>query len=211
MKQPAEPDTELVLVRHGETEWNSGHRVQGHTDVPLSERGRRQAARLAPRLAREPIRALYASDLSRAIQTAEPAAAILGLSIVSSAAFREAHYGAWEGLTVDEIAARYPDDYALWSRDSARHRPPDGESLEMLQARVMDGIEALLERHAGETVCVVAHGGSLRAAVCGLLRLPIDVWRSLRVDNTGITRIRFSNLGPQLTLFNECGHLEGLT
>jgi broad specificity phosphatase PhoE len=211
MKQLIAPDTEIILVRHGETEWNSGHRVQGHTDVPLSERGRLQAERLGPRLAREPIRALYASDLGRAVQTAEPAAALLGLTIVSSAAFREADYGAWEGLTADEIAARYPEEYSLWRIDSARHRPPSGESLERLQERVMRGVTEVLECHGGETVCVVAHGGSVRAAICGLLQLPLDVWRSLRTDNTGITRIRFSNLGPQLALFNDIGHLEGLS
>jgi broad specificity phosphatase PhoE len=210
MKPAIAPNTELILVRHGETAWNSGHRVQGHTDVPLSERGRAQAARLAPRLAREPIRAFYASDLARAIDTAEPAATCLGLSTVCSAAFREADYGAWEGLTVDEIAARFPAEYERWRHDSARHRPPQGESLEELQTRVLMGLAPLLERHGGETFCVVAHGGSVRAALCGVLQLPIDVWRSLRTDNTGVTRIHFSNLGPQLALFNDTGHLEDL-
>lgn len=205
------PNTDLILIRHGETEWNSGHRVQGHTDVPLSERGRLQAARLAPRLEREPIDAFYASDLSRAIDTAEPAATPRGLSIRCSPAFREAHYGAWEGLTVGEIEARYPEEYGLWRRDSARYRPPDGESLEELMTRVRIGLVEVLERHPGETVCLVAHGGSVRAAVCSVLGLPIDVWRSLRTDNTGITCIHFSNLGPQLTLFNDIGHLEGLS
>jgi broad specificity phosphatase PhoE len=207
MKPAIAPNTELILVRHGETEWNSGHRVQGHTDVPLSERGRAQAARLAPRLAREPIRAFYASDLSRAIDTAEPTALRMGLSTVCSAAFREAHYGSWEGLNVTEIAARFPAEYERWRLDSARHRPPDGESLEELQSRVMTALAELLERHGGETLCVVAHGGSIRAAICGVLQFPIDVWRSLRTDNTGITRIHFSNLGPQLALFNDIGHL----
>jgi broad specificity phosphatase PhoE len=210
MRQTIAPHTELILVRHGETAWNSGHRVQGHTDVPLSDRGRLQAARLAPRLAREPIRAFYTSDLARAIATAEPAAAQMGLIPVTSAAFREADYGAWEGLTVDEIAARYPEEYAHWRHDSARHRPPEGESLEELMARVMTALAELLERHAGETLCVVAHGGSVRAAVCGILQLPIDVWRTLRTDNAGLTRIDFSNLGPQLTLFNDTGHLEDI-
>ena len=83
MTQSIAPNTELILVRHGETEWNSEHRVQGYTDIPLSGRGREQAARLGLRLAREPIRALYASDLSRAVQTAEPAAALLGLTVAN--------------------------------------------------------------------------------------------------------------------------------
>jgi 2,3-bisphosphoglycerate-dependent phosphoglycerate mutase len=207
MIEAIQPGTELILVRHGETAWNSGHRIQGHTDVPLSERGRAQAARLAPRLAREPIRACFASDLSRAVQTAEPAAARLGLPVATSPAFREADYGSWEGLTADEIAARFPAEYALWRRDSARHRPPDGESLEALQSRVMTALAELLLDHGGETVCVVAHGGSVRAAVCGLLRLPIDVWRSLRADNTGVSRIAFTPLGPQLVLYNDTAHL----
>jgi alpha-ribazole phosphatase len=111
-------------------------------------------------------------------------------------------------MTVEEIATRYPEEYVCWRRDSARHRPPNGESLEALQGRVMVGVEELLVRHAGEVICVVAHGGSVRAAVCGLLGLPIDVWRALRTDNTGVSRIHFSNLGPQLALYNDTGHLE---
>jgi alpha-ribazole phosphatase len=207
MKRIVAPNTDVILVRHGETGWNAGRRVQGHTDVPLSEEGRRQAVLLAPRLAREPIGTLYASDLSRAIQTAEPAAMLLGLTVHVTPAFREAHYGEWEGLTVEEIQERYPAEYREWRRDSAGHRPPAGESIEMLQARVMRQLEELLERHGGETVGIVAHGGSVRAAICGLLNCPIDIWRALRTDNTGISRIHYTPLGPQLILFNDTGHL----
>jgi alpha-ribazole phosphatase len=111
---------------------------------------------------------------------------------------------------VQEIEQRYPAEYALWRRDSARYRPPDGESLQALQQRVMAALDALLERHAGEAVCIVAHGGSVRAAVCGLLELPMDLWRALRTDNTGVSRIEFTSLGPQLALFNDIGHLSDL-
>jgi broad specificity phosphatase PhoE len=158
--------TTLLLVRHGETDWNAEGRLQGHTDRPLNEHGRRQAKELAARLAEEHVDAIYASDLSRAKETAEIVGARLGLPVVIDADLREKNWGSWEGLTGDERV----------------HVEQDGESTVDHRDRVMRAVERIVERHPGQRIVVVTHGGSLRriqAAVNGMADPVIDncaVW-----------------------------------
>jgi broad specificity phosphatase PhoE len=158
--------TELLLVRHGETDWNAEGRLQGHTDRPLNEYGRRQAKELADRLASERVDAIYASDLSRATETAEIVGERLGLAVVIDPALREKHWGTWEGLTGDERAA-----VEFVGESTAAHRD-----------RVMGAVRRIVERHPDQRVVVVTHGGSLRriqAAVNGVADPVIDncsVW-----------------------------------
>ena len=158
--------TELLLVRHGETDWNAEGRLQGHTDRPLNEYGRRQAKELADRLASEHVDAIYASDLSRARETAEIVGARLGLTVAIDPGLREKHWGNWEGLTGDERAA-------------VEHV---GESTEEHRDRVMAAIRRIVVRHPSQRIVVVTHGGSLRriqAAVNGVAEPVIDtcsVW-----------------------------------
>ncbi len=200
--------THLVLVRHGETEWNRDRRIQGHTDIALSAVGHEQARRVSARLAREPIQAIYASDLLRATESAAPLGAALSLPVHTTPLLREVGFGAWEGLTISEVEARWPDEYAAWREDSVRHRPPDGELIEELQRRTLAAVAEILTAHPGERVVVFAHGGSVKATVCGLMSFPLSTWRRLRVDNTAITRLLFGLIGPTLLGFNDTGHLE---
>jgi broad specificity phosphatase PhoE len=199
--------TRLILVRHGQTEWNRDRRVQGHTDTPLDEVGRAQAERVARRLAEEPIAAVYASDLSRAQETAQRIAAPRGLRIETSPLFREAHYGLWEGMTVAEIEAQYPEAYLRWREDSLRNRAPEGETLEELQQRALAGAAEILIAHGGESVVVVAHGGSIRSLICGLMGWPLAAHRQLRLDNASISRVEYGPYGPALVSFNDTCHL----
>ena len=158
--------TTLLLVRHGETDWNAEGRLQGHTDRPLNDHGRRQAKALAERLAGEGADAIYASDLSRAKETAEILGTRLGLPVVIDADLREKNWGNWEGLTGDERI----------------HVEFEGESVQEHRERVLRAIERISERHPGQRVIVVTHGGSLRriqAAVNGVADPVIDncaVW-----------------------------------
>ena len=158
--------TQLLLVRHGETDWNAAGRLQGHTDRPLNEYGRRQAKELADRLAAEQVDAIYASDLSRAKETAEIVGERLGLAVVTDPDLREKHWGTWEGLTGDERAAV---EFV-------------GESTEAHRDRVMDAVRRIVRRHPRQRVVVVTHGGSLRriqAAVNGVADPVLDncsVW-----------------------------------
>ena len=156
--------TRLLLVRHGETDWNAEGRLQGHTDRPLSDYGRRQAQALAEELADEPLDALYASDLARARETAEIVGARLGLPVVLEPDLREKNWGTWEGLTPTE---RAEVEFV-------------GESTEQHEERTLGALRRIAERHPGGRILVVTHGGSVRRAQTAALGLALPV-----VENCG--------------------------
>jgi len=151
--------TTLLLVRHGETDWNAEHRWQGHTDVPLNERGREQARALAEQLAAEPVDAIYASDLSRARATAEVVAERLGLPVTVDPELREIDVGSREGLTGEEVGDRE------W----------DGELHEAHAERVLRAVHRIAAAHPTGRVLVVAHGGCLRR-VQEAIDAEVDGW-----------------------------------
>jgi len=164
--------TTLVLVRHAETDWNVDGRLQGHTDRPLNAYGRRQAGELAERLASEELAAIYASDLARARETAEIVGSRLGLTVVLDPDLRERNWGTWEGLTPPEREV-----VAFEGESPAEHRE-----------RIMRAVRRIAERHPGERVAVVTHGGSMRrvqAAVTGVA-LPVvancETWECVHED-----------------------------
>lgn len=201
----------LLLVRHGVTLWNAQRRYQGHTNVPLSEWGLRQAEALADRLAGEEIHAAYASDLQRAWETAHKLAAPHGLEVKQAAPLREIHFGDWEGLSYDEIERRYPQEMAAWRSDPMRSAPPGGETLAEVSDRVRKVAAGLEADHQEETVLVVAHGGVLQVLLCTLLGLePRGRWQ-FRFDNASLSEIHVYDGGSILTLFNDTHHLAGLT
>jgi broad specificity phosphatase PhoE len=154
------PPTRILLARHGETEWNSVGRWQGHADPPLNETGRLQAAALAAQLEGNGIAAVYASDLARAAETARTIAARLGLDVFEDPALREIDVGSWSGLTRAEVEQRFPEGFARWLDGEIGH---DGETREALTERVVAAIERIAARHEGRTVLVVTHGGAIRA------------------------------------------------
>jgi broad specificity phosphatase PhoE len=147
--------TTILLARHGETDWNREHRVQGHTDLPLNDTGRAQARALAETLAHEPLDAIYASDLSRASETARAVAEPRHLPVRTLRELREKDFGTWEGLTDEEIMLRFPD--------ARRGHWGDGETHEEMAGRVVAALETIAERHPRARVLVVSHGGPLRA------------------------------------------------
>ena len=120
--------TQLLLIRHGETAWNAEHRIQGQLDIPLSPQGMLQAAQLAEFLADEPVSAIYSSELSRAWLTAAPLASRLELEVIAEPRLRERSFGIFEGLTLDEIAERHPDEFREWRARHPAWRPQGGES-----------------------------------------------------------------------------------
>lgn len=199
--------TQLLLIRHGETQWNLDQRVQGHHDVPLTERGIEQAERLRAALGAESLHAVYSSDLQRARVTAEILAGER-LPLHTEPRFRESCFGLFEGLTGTECELRYPEEYQAWRRDSVRHRPPGGETLEDLQRRCLEALREHLPKHGGETVAVVAHGGPVRAMVCGVLGMPLEMYPRIRVENTSVARVIFTARGPILAGLNDVCHLK---
>ncbi len=206
--------THLLLARHGETEWNAIRRVQGWTDIPLSQRGQAQADALAERLARMPIDAVYASDLSRAMQTAAPAAARHGLDVQPLSDFREKGFGDWEGLTQTDLERDYPD---LWHRYHARQdleaRVPGGETWPQVHARISAVLQRILADYPGpdETVLLVGHGGSARVLILEALQAPLPTLLHLHLDNASLSRLDFKTPADgRVLLLNDTSHLECL-
>lgn len=154
--------TIILLARHGETDWNAERRVQGHTDRPLNDRGHAQARELAEELAGERIDVVYASDLSRALETARAVGGPRGLRIVPRPELRERDFGTWEGLLDTEILERFPEARTgAWG---------DAETREELAERILAALLGIAEQHPDGHVLVVSHGGPLRAVLrhCGV-------------------------------------------
>ena len=154
--------TRIVLVRHGETEWNQENRWQGSRGTPLSARGRRQCQAAAEALADAGIGVVYASDLERARQSAEIIAGRLGLPVRFDVNLRERDVGQWEGLTDEEVSERFPEDHVRHLAHPGTFAATGGESREEVFARVVEFIERLVADHAGEAVLVVAHAGPVK-------------------------------------------------
>jgi glucosyl-3-phosphoglycerate phosphatase len=151
--------TTLLLVRHGETDWNRDGRWQGHSDTHLNDLGREQARRVAAEL--DGVDVVYASDLARAQETAEIIAAALELDVRTDPRLRERSFGAWEGLTAPEIEERFAEDLARW-RVGDGAGAADAEQFDAFAQRVRAFLDDTLARHPGDTVLVVAHGGTIR-------------------------------------------------
>jgi probable phosphoglycerate mutase len=170
--------TRLVLWRHGQTEWNAGSRFQGQTDVPLNEIGRAQAAQSAARLAALRPDALISSDLGRAAETAAALAEVTDLEATYDTRLRERFFGAWEGLTMPEIEARWPDGVARW-RTTGAVEDADVESPDALAKRFHEALREVVEASSGGTLVVASHGGAIRAGIAAVLDWPPPVLRTL--------------------------------
>ncbi len=165
--------TTIVLVRHGETDWNREHRFQGRADVPLNEVGREQARELSGRLRSEPVSALYTSPLRRAAETADIVGERLGLPVLTCEPMCEIDVGSWEGLTIEEVRTRFPQDArTAWSAGWA-----GGETYDDLDRRVVAALLALAAAHDDERVAVVTHGGPIRSAIAASLGLSFETAR----------------------------------
>lgn len=172
--------TTLFLARHGETDWNRELRWQGHADTELNELGRGQARDLAERLGHEPIAAVYASDLSRARETAEIVAAERGLPVTVDGRLREINFGQWEGLTTPEIEEQFPEAAAQWRANDGFHRFTGGETYAQMGERVISALAEIVRAHPEETVLVVLHGGPIRGVLAHAAGISYGEQRRLR-------------------------------
>ncbi|MBN6057541.1 histidine phosphatase family protein [Nonomuraea sp. RK-328] len=163
----------IVCLRHGQTLWNVEHRFQGHSDIPLDETGQAQAARAASLLASLRPSMIVSSDLRRANDTALALGRLVGLDVAVDKDFRERGGGQWEGLTRDEIAARWPEEYVAWEA-------PDGEPVTDVATRVAAAMRRWAGKLDGDGLLVIAsHGAALRLGICELLGLPEELWPAL--------------------------------
>jgi len=199
----------LLLIRHGETDWNRRQIPQGHVDVALNQEGRAQAHALARRLQSWAIHAIYTSDLSRAAETAAILGEALGLVPIPDAAWREIDLGGWVGLPDAELEVRFGEELAAIARGEDVPRG-GGETMAAVQARAVQAFEAMRQAHLKQTVALVSHGGTLKALICHLIGLELRrVGRLSTRGNAGLSIIEFDQGRPRLTLLNDTSHIDG--
>ena len=181
---------QIVLVRHGATDWNLQGRCQGATDRPLSEVGIRQAEQIADTLRGESIRAIYSSHLLRARQTAHLISQPHRLDVTIEQNIRELDHGELEGLTFNEIKENYPGFIARWRTEPAEIQVPGGERLVDVVERAWDGLNRIAERHeTGETVVIVSHNFPILGIVCRITGTHLNQYRTFHLDPCGVTRL----------------------
>lgn len=200
--------TRIIAIRHGETSWNVDTRIQGHLDIPLSANGRWQAERLASALKSEPLTAIYASDLTRAWETAQYVARAQGLEVIKETGLRERGFGDFQGKTFAEIEALLPEQSLRWRRRDPEFSPPGGESLVALHSRVISATERLAALHPGEQIAVVGHGGVMDVLYRAATRLEIQAPRTWALGNAAINRLLWSPEGFSLVGWADTSHLD---
>jgi probable phosphoglycerate mutase len=198
LRRKNELNTILYLIRHGETNWNQSRRIQGHSDIDLNSVGEQQATRLAKRFANETFHAVYASDLSRARETARRIADQLGLPVSTLPHLRERCYGEWEGLTYEEIRQRFQE------RDEASCGI---ETFDAMQQRAVSALTELAASHPGEAIVVVSHGGFINSFLHYVTNGEQGTGIT-RIDNTGVSTFRYAHDRWEVLRVNDTDHLE---
>lgn len=202
--------TELVLIRHGETDMNRELRFQGHVNVGLNATGLEQARRIAARMNGEKADAVYVSDLLRARQTAAPIAGELALQAVPECGLREQSFGQVDGMRVDDIQRDHPEAWAGWLRFDEDFAMPDGESTRAFHARVMQAVQRVVAAHPDETVVVVTHGGVLDMIYRTARSLGLSGPRQSDIPNAGFNRIKVRAGGIDILTWADTRHLSDL-
>jgi alpha-ribazole phosphatase len=194
--------TRVWLIRHGEPAGEAKHRCYGSLDVGLSEKGREQIERVAGYLKSEPITSIYTSPRSRARESASIIAAAVSHAVEVAEDLREIDFGHFEGLTYDEIAARYPDLYRKWMEKPTEVLFPNGESFAEMRTRVLKAFEAIQHKHDGETIAIVSHGGVNRIVLAGALKMPDACIFRLAQDYAAVNLLAFIDGVPVVQLLN---------
>jgi len=204
--------TDIILIRHGETDWNRVRRLQGHWDIAINELGHRQASALALALSSEKPTAIYASDLQRARDTAQAVADRHQITVSIDARLRERCYGAFEGLLYDDIDGHFPQAFAQWQARELHARFPAGErqaeTLHEFSARAVAVVTELAQRHDNEKIIIVSHGGVLDCVYRAAYGMDLLVERQFDMKNAAINRLHWN--GTQMTVLQwaDVAHLD---
>lgn len=199
--------TELVLVRHGETDWNAQGRIQGQLDIPLNATGLAQAAAVGARLREQHFDAVYASDLQRAMQTARPVVQGVEREIRREPRLRERHFGALQGLTGEEAQQQQS---RVWQAYKSRGPQADlggGESLLVFSRRVVDFIDQVLQAHAGGRVLLISHGGVLDMAYRHATGMPLGIQRDFPIYNASVNVLLRNGARWDIAAWGDISHL----
>ncbi len=202
--------TRIVAVRHGETAWNADSRIQGYIDIPLNDTGRWQARRLADALAYEALDVIYASDLSRAFETAQAVARVQGRPVNVEPLLRERHFGAFQGRVFKDIEQQLPEQAERWRKRDPDFSPEGGESLRVFYERCVGAAERLAAAHPGQTLALVAHGGVMDCLYRAALRIDLQAPRSWQLGNASINRLLYTEQGFTVVGWSDTAHLDGV-
>jgi len=205
------PATEIILIRHGETEWNLSGRWQGHADSALSPRGIAQAEALALRMTSEPVDVVYVSDLERALHTARLVGTPSGWDCVPMKELRERDLGVLEGLTTDEMKVDQPNVFQAFLTKGPDYQPPGGESFRQFSDRCSEVIERLATKHVGQKIALVTHGGVLGVLFRKVLNLGLEAERNFLLLNCSINRIQKTSDHWSLISWGDVAHLQNVT
>jgi len=198
--------TEIILVRHGETEWNVAEVFRGQIDIDLNETGVKQATLLSEYLSTSAIEAVYSSPLKRAFKTAEIIAQRHKLKVNVDPDLIDFNFGKWQGLSHQEVKEKYRDLYATWITHPEQVRMPDGETLEDVSQRVIRVRNKIIENHRG-TVVIVGHRVVNKVIICALLGLGNSHFWKIRQDTCGISIFSYLNEQFILTKHNDTSFL----
>ncbi len=206
--------TRLILVRHGQTEWNRVEHYRGRADIPLNDTGLAQAEATGRRIAVEwgrEVVALYSSPLTRTVQTAEAIGRHLKLPVSPFQGLIDLDMGLWQGLTPEQVQVKWPELYRIWHTSPSEVLFPDGESLAQMQSRAMSGLHELIRRHDDRTIILVSHTDVNRSILLGVLGLGSDSLWTLRQDNCAINVIEaaptLASSSFTLVSMNDTAHL----
>jgi probable phosphoglycerate mutase len=203
--------TRIIALRHGETAWNVDTRIQGQLDVGLNDTGLWQARQAARALSGEAISAIYASDLSRAFETARAIGAAVGVAPVPTPALRERHFGHFQTRTWAEIEATWPDQAQLWRTRVPDWAPEGGESLLTLRERIAQAVHELASRHTGEQIVLVAHGGVMDVLYRLATGQEVQAPRTWSLGNATLNRLLWTPQGLSLVGWGDDSHLQAET
>jgi len=200
--------TVISLVRHGETKWNVLGKFQGCQDIDLSNEGIQQAKYLSKRFQNK-IDHIYTSPLKRAHKTAEIISQGSNVTPIIKSDLREINFGEWEGLTIKEIQANFPEKFIEWRNDELNGPMCGGDlSLKKASVRATKAILEIAKEHTGENIIIVAHGGIIKAGLIGIFDLKMTMYHKMMLGNTSVCKIIFDdNLNPKIITLNDTSHL----
>ncbi|NLW22473.1 MAG: histidine phosphatase family protein [Tissierellia bacterium] len=198
----------IFFVRHGESQWNVVNRMQGQNDIPLTEKGIKQANSIANRLVNENIDKIYSSDLKRAYETALIIGDRLNLDVTKMKEFREMNFGVWEGKTHDEIMAEYQEQFLYWKKEPENTRIDGAETLQELQERSMAALNEIISSNKEDSILVVSHGVTIKVMILGLLGMSLSNYKNLVIENVSLSIVELRDYNRVLKILNDTCHVK---